>query len=269
MPGSAYYRPIRRLASKRPVAGPARRARALCYHARARHEAHALQPQARAVVALAARRARRRRSRRRPARGLRALSRRRSSATARAPSSRSSTSRRTSRSSCTSASPRGSRSATPIRYLAELAASVARTRPGSAASSFSCRSPECRLYAPVRPLKLIAIGRNYPGYTRNPGKERGAVPAAFMKPLSSITGPGRDIVKPRACARARFRDRARGRHRQEVQARVRARRVRRRRRLHDPERRHGARRRRGASAKAGTCSSRRRSTPSRRWARGW
>src|SRR5678816_2034753 len=58
---------------------------------------------------------------------------------------------------------------------------------------------ECRLYAPVRPSKLIAIGRNYSGYTKNPGKEGGRVPAGFIKTNSSITGPGRDILKPRAC----------------------------------------------------------------------
>jgi len=55
---------------------------------------------------------------------------------------------------------------------------------------------ECRLYAPVRPGKLIAVGRNYREYTRRPGREAGKVPAAFVKTLSSITGPGRDIVKP-------------------------------------------------------------------------
>lgn len=63
---------------------------------------------------------------------------------------------------------------------------------------------ECRLYAPVRPSKLIAIGRNYPGYTRNPGREPGKVPAAFVKTPSSVTGPGRDIVKPRGCEELDF-----------------------------------------------------------------
>jgi 2-keto-4-pentenoate hydratase/2-oxohepta-3-ene-1,7-dioic acid hydratase in catechol pathway len=84
-------------------------------------------------------------------------------------------------------------------YLAELAASSPGAT-GLAGEQLFIPLSECRLYAPVRPLKLIAIGRNYPGYTRNPGKERGTIPAAFMKPLSAITGPGRDIVKPRACA---------------------------------------------------------------------
>jgi acylpyruvate hydrolase len=55
---------------------------------------------------------------------------------------------------------------------------------------------ECRIYAPVRPPKLIAVGRNYPGYTRNPGKEAGTLPAGFVKTLSSLVGHGRDIVRP-------------------------------------------------------------------------
>jgi acylpyruvate hydrolase len=55
---------------------------------------------------------------------------------------------------------------------------------------------DCRLYAPLRPSKLIAIGRNYREYTKHPGRQAGRIPAAFVKTPSSITGPGRDIVKP-------------------------------------------------------------------------
>jgi acylpyruvate hydrolase len=55
---------------------------------------------------------------------------------------------------------------------------------------------ECRLYAPLRPGKLIAIGRNYREYTKHPGRQAGRLPAAFVKTLSAITGPGRDILKP-------------------------------------------------------------------------
>lgn len=58
---------------------------------------------------------------------------------------------------------------------------------------------ECRLYAPVRPSKLVTIGRNYPGYTRVDGRAPGSVPSAYMKALSAVTGPDRDIVKPRVC----------------------------------------------------------------------
>lgn len=88
-------------------------------------------------------------------------------------------------------------------YLAELAT----TSPGATGlggEPLFIPLAECRLYAPLRPLKLIATGRNYPGYTRNPGRQAGMVPAAFMKALSSITGPGRDIVKPRGTAELDF-----------------------------------------------------------------
>lgn len=56
---------------------------------------------------------------------------------------------------------------------------------------------DCRVYAPVRPSKLIGVGRNYPGYTSLPGKAHGKIPVGFIKTLNSIAGPGRDIVKPR------------------------------------------------------------------------
>src|SRR5688572_2423339 len=56
---------------------------------------------------------------------------------------------------------------------------------------------ECRLYAPVRPGKLITIGRNYPGYPEARGT--GDLPVAYAKTLSSVTGPDRDILKPRVC----------------------------------------------------------------------
>jgi acylpyruvate hydrolase len=57
---------------------------------------------------------------------------------------------------------------------------------------------ECRLYAPVRGSKIIAIGRNYPGYTRHEGKQAGKLPAGFIKVPSCVVGPGRDILKPAA-----------------------------------------------------------------------
>ncbi len=72
--------------------------------------------------------------------------------------------------------------------------------PGLSGEQLFIPLAECKLYAPVRPSKLIAIGRNYPGYTKNPGKQGGSVPTAFTKTLSSVTGPGRDILKPRACS---------------------------------------------------------------------
>jgi acylpyruvate hydrolase len=88
-------------------------------------------------------------------------------------------------------------------YLADLATS-APDATGLAGEPIFMPLDQCRLYAPVRPSKLIAVGRNYPGYTKNPGKEAGRVPALFVKTLSAITGPGRDVVKPAGCRELDF-----------------------------------------------------------------
>ncbi len=88
-------------------------------------------------------------------------------------------------------------------YLADLAQTAPDTT-GLTGEHVFIPLAECRLYAPLRPSKLIAIGRNYPGYTKNPGKQGGKVPAGFIKTLSSIVGPGRDIQKPRACKELDF-----------------------------------------------------------------
>ena len=55
---------------------------------------------------------------------------------------------------------------------------------------------DCRLYAPVRGSKIVAVGRNYPGYSKASGKHGGQLPAGFVKVPSCIVGPGRDILKP-------------------------------------------------------------------------
>lgn len=56
---------------------------------------------------------------------------------------------------------------------------------------------ECRLYAPVRPSKLIAVGRNYADPAR-PTDRQGSIPGATLKSASAIVGHGRDILKPAA-----------------------------------------------------------------------
>lgn len=57
---------------------------------------------------------------------------------------------------------------------------------------------DCRLYAPLRPSKLIAVGRNYPGRERQDDRQTNGIPNAFLKTPSAIIGPGRDIIKPAA-----------------------------------------------------------------------
>jgi 2-keto-4-pentenoate hydratase/2-oxohepta-3-ene-1,7-dioic acid hydratase in catechol pathway len=78
-------------------------------------------------------------------------------------------------------------------YLAGLAQTAPDTA-GLSGEQLFIPAAECRLYAPVRPSKLIAVARNYPAGTRNgpPGR----VPAGFVKTQSSLIGSGRDIVKP-------------------------------------------------------------------------
>jgi len=55
---------------------------------------------------------------------------------------------------------------------------------------------ECRLYAPLRGSKLIALSRNYPSHTKKESKRSGKLPAVFIKAPSCVVGPGRDILKP-------------------------------------------------------------------------
>ncbi len=56
---------------------------------------------------------------------------------------------------------------------------------------------DCRLYAPLRPSKLIVISGNYPDPVAP--KPAGKMPAACIKTLSAITGPERDILRPAVC----------------------------------------------------------------------
>lgn len=58
---------------------------------------------------------------------------------------------------------------------------------------------EARLHAPVRPSKMIAVGRNYAEHLKEVGLDLPhRVPSAWIKANSTIIGPHRDVVKP-AC----------------------------------------------------------------------
>jgi acylpyruvate hydrolase len=56
----------------------------------------------------------------------------------------------------------------------------------------------CRLHAPLRPSKMIAVGRNYASHVTAAGAQvtHGGVPSAWIKANSAITGPTSDIVRP-------------------------------------------------------------------------
>lgn len=53
-----------------------------------------------------------------------------------------------------------------------------------------------RLLAPVIPRKILCVGRNYVAHAQEHGVEVPEVPLLFMKPPSSIIGPGEDIIIP-------------------------------------------------------------------------
>jgi len=56
---------------------------------------------------------------------------------------------------------------------------------------------QCRLHAPVRPSKVIAVGRNYAEHLKEAGvKIEAKVPSAWIKANSTIVGPNRDVVRP-------------------------------------------------------------------------
>ncbi len=57
------------------------------------------------------------------------------------------------------------------------------------------------LRAPVRPSKIVCIGRNYAAHAKELGNEAPKEPLLFLKPPSSIIGPGEAIVLPKESER--------------------------------------------------------------------
>ncbi len=55
---------------------------------------------------------------------------------------------------------------------------------------------EVRLLAPVLPSKVIGIGKNYAEHAREMGAEPPAEPVVFLKPSTSVIGPGDPITYP-------------------------------------------------------------------------
>lgn len=55
---------------------------------------------------------------------------------------------------------------------------------------------EVRLLAPVLPSKVVAIGKNYAEHAREMGDEPPAEPVVFLKPSTSVVGPGDPIPYP-------------------------------------------------------------------------
>jgi 2-keto-4-pentenoate hydratase/2-oxohepta-3-ene-1,7-dioic acid hydratase in catechol pathway len=54
-----------------------------------------------------------------------------------------------------------------------------------------------RLAAPVRPSKIVCVGRNYAAHAAELGNDVPKEPLLFLKPPSSVIGPGEPIVLPK------------------------------------------------------------------------
>jgi 2-keto-4-pentenoate hydratase/2-oxohepta-3-ene-1,7-dioic acid hydratase in catechol pathway len=57
---------------------------------------------------------------------------------------------------------------------------------------------------PVRPSKIVCVGRNYLAHARELGNEVPSVPMLFFKPPSALIGPGEPIVLPPASRQVEY-----------------------------------------------------------------
>ena len=60
----------------------------------------------------------------------------------------------------------------------------------------ACPFDAKQLLCPVRPTKIICIGRNYAAHARELGNEPPKEPLMFFKPPSALIGPGEAVVLP-------------------------------------------------------------------------
>lgn len=54
----------------------------------------------------------------------------------------------------------------------------------------------CRLLAPIEPSKIVCVGRNYAAHAMELGNEMPKEPLLFLKPPTSLVGPGEAIEIP-------------------------------------------------------------------------
>jgi 2-keto-4-pentenoate hydratase/2-oxohepta-3-ene-1,7-dioic acid hydratase in catechol pathway len=55
---------------------------------------------------------------------------------------------------------------------------------------------EVRLLAPVIPSKVVCIGKNYADHAKEMGGEVPAAPIIFIKPSTTVIGPGDQVIRP-------------------------------------------------------------------------
>lgn len=63
---------------------------------------------------------------------------------------------------------------------------------------------DAQLLAPVRPSKIVCVGRNYREHAAELGNEVPSEPLLFFKPPSSLLGPGQNIRRPKVAERTDY-----------------------------------------------------------------
>ncbi len=58
------------------------------------------------------------------------------------------------------------------------------------------RLEDLQLLAPAMPTKIVCVGRNYPAHAAEHGREVPSEPLLFLKPPSSVIGPGALVALP-------------------------------------------------------------------------
>lgn len=82
---------------------------------------------------------------------------------------------------------------------------IVQTAPDAAIPDFSLPTKtapvslnSARLLRPVQPSKIICVGRNYSEHAKELGNEVPSEPLIFLKPPSSMIGPGDTILRPKS-----------------------------------------------------------------------
>jgi 2-keto-4-pentenoate hydratase/2-oxohepta-3-ene-1,7-dioic acid hydratase in catechol pathway len=73
--------------------------------------------------------------------------------------------------------------------------------PQPSSMSRTWRLSDVQLLTPVEPSKIVCVGRNYAAHAAELGNEVPKEPLIFLKPPSSLIGPGEPIVLPRVSRR--------------------------------------------------------------------
>jgi 2-keto-4-pentenoate hydratase/2-oxohepta-3-ene-1,7-dioic acid hydratase in catechol pathway len=94
-----------------------------------------------------------------------------------------------------------------VALIADEAAMVAAGRAlafAARAENAALRVPvaSVRLLAPLKPGKILGVGRNYADHAKEAGSPKLEMPKIFLKPTSAVTGPGAAVRIPPAVKKA-------------------------------------------------------------------